>query len=126
MHAVSIPHNHPQATSVAIDLGWVGTSIQPWMKTSMNPTSMKLMRSTQTGVLPAIHAILSSDEELLDGLDKNRKWSDGGVIMNTLGNTEEAYSLSFWTGELSRDRMLELGRKLWVTSESTIRALTSN
>eukprot|EP00986_Skeletonema_menzelii_P011047 scaffold5558_cov138-Skeletonema_menzelii.AAC.10 len=123
MHAVSIPHNHPRATSVAIDLGWVGTSILPWMKMSISSTSMKLMRNAQTGVSPAIHAILSSDEELLDGLGKNRIWNDGGVIMNTLGRTEEAYSLSFWTGKLSRDRMLELGRKLWVTSERIISSI---
>ena len=76
MHAISIPHNHPQATSVAIDLGWVGTSIQPWMKLSISPTSMKLMRDTKTGVLPAMHAILSSNEELLNGHGENRKWND--------------------------------------------------
>lgn len=121
MHAVSIPHNHPRATSVAIDLGWVGTAIQPWMKLSISPTSMKWMRNTQTGVLPAMHAILSSNEDLLDGLGKNRKWSEGGVIMNILGKTEEAYSMSWWTGNLSRDRMLELGHNLWVTSERLVR-----
>lgn len=126
MHAVSIPHNHLKATSVAIDLGWVGTAIQPWMKLNVNPTSMKWMRNTQIGVLPAMHAILSSNEELLDGLGDNRKWNEGGVIMNTLGKTEEAYSMSWWTGNLSRDRMLELGQKLWVTSERLVRTLASS
>ncbi len=126
MHAVSIPHNHPQATSVAIDLGWVGTSIQPWMKFKISPTSMKLMRNAQTGVTPAMHAILSSDEELLDGLGKNRKWNDGGVIMNIMGKTDEAFSMSWWNGNLSRDRMLELSHKLWVTSERLIRELANN
>jgi len=126
MHAISIPHNHPQATSVAIDLGWVGTSIQPWMKLSISPTSMKLMRDTQTGVLPAMHAILSSNEELLNGHGENRKWNDGGIIMNTMGKTEEPYNMSWWTGNLSREKMFELGHKLWVTSERTITSLTSN
>ncbi|KAL7433052.1 hypothetical protein ACHAXM_003401 [Skeletonema potamos] len=126
MHAVSIPHHHPQATSVAIDLGWVGTSIQPWMKLSISPTSMKLMRSTQTGVLPVMHAILSSNEELLHGLGNDRQWNDGGVIINTLGGTEEPYSQPWWRDNISRDRMLELGRKLWVTSLRTIKALTRN
>ena len=127
MHAVSIPLNHPQATSVAIDLGWVGTSIQSWMKSSsISPTSMKLMRNTQTGVLPAMHAILSTNEELLDGLGKDRQWNDGGIIMNTLGFIEESYSHPWWTDNLSRDRMLELGRKLWVTSLRTIKGLTNN
>lgn len=127
MHAVSIPHNHPHATSVAIDLGWVGTSIQPFMELSISPTSLGWMRNTQMGVLPSMHAILTSDEELFVGLKKDRHWSDGGVVMNTLGFTEEAYSLPFWedgaNANVSRDRMLELGRKLWVTSLRTIKSI---
>jgi hypothetical protein len=123
MHAVSIPHNHPQATSVAIDLGWVGTSIQPFMELSISPTSLGWMRNTQIGVLPCMRAILSSDDELLVGLEKDRHWSDGGVVMNTLGFTEEAYSLPFWEDNVSRDRMLELGRKLWVASLRTIKSI---
>ena len=35
MHVVEIPRNHPQATAVAIDLGWVGTSIQSFMTFSV-------------------------------------------------------------------------------------------
>lgn len=31
MHAVELPRRHPGAVAVAIDLGWVETSIQPWM-----------------------------------------------------------------------------------------------
>ena len=121
MHAVSIPLNHPHATSVAIDLGWVGTSIQPWMRLSVSPTSMKLMRNSQIGVLPSMHAILSSDEELLDGLGEGRQWSDGGIIINAMGLTDEAYSYPFWRDNLSRDRMLELGQKLWVVSDRLTR-----
>jgi NAD(P)-dependent dehydrogenase (short-subunit alcohol dehydrogenase family) len=32
MHAVELPRRHPGATAIAIDLGWVGTSIQPFMR----------------------------------------------------------------------------------------------
>lgn len=118
MHAVSIPHNHPQATSVAIDLGWVSTSILPFMGLSIFPFGW--MRNANIGVLPAIHAILSSDEELLDGFEMGREWSDGGIVMNSLGYTHEAYGYPWWVdgsnADLNRERMLELGRKLWVTS----------
>lgn len=32
MHAVELPRRHPGVTSIAIDLAWVGTTIQSWMQ----------------------------------------------------------------------------------------------
>ena len=84
------------------------------------------MRSVETGVLPALHAVLSSDEALLMTSDekRNREWSkEGGVVMNVFGRTEEAFTFRwFWKEEygLGRSRMLELSRSLWKASEDLI------
>ena len=123
LHATQIPRHHPHATSVAIDLGWVGTSIQPWMQTQLSPTSLGLMRSANVGVLPMINAILSTDDELLDGLSEGRKLSDGGIIMNTLGRTEEALTYGHWIhANLTRERMIEVADKLWDESVKILKA----
>ncbi|KAL7535417.1 hypothetical protein ACHAXR_006479 [Thalassiosira sp. AJA248-18] len=120
MHAVEIPRRHPHATSVAIDLGWVGTSIIPLMTGSLTPTSLGLMRSANVGVAPVIHGILASNEELMEDLESGRKWKDSGIIMNMFGRPEEAFSYPWWkngdNGNLSRDRMMNMGEKLWEKS----------
>ncbi len=35
MHVVELPRRHPTATAMVVDLGWVGTSIQPFMRGSV-------------------------------------------------------------------------------------------
>ena len=128
MHAVEIPLHHPEATAVAIDLGWVGTSIQSFMEGLLSPTNLGWMRSVKVGVLPALHAILSSDEALLltsgEKNNNNRRWNkEGGVVMNVFGRTEEAFAIRWiWKEKdgLGRSRMLELSRSLWKTSEGLI------
>ena len=126
LHATQIPRHHPHATSIAIDLGWVGTKIQPWMQTQLSPTSLGLMRSANVGVLPMINAILSTDDELLDGLSEGRKLRDGGIIMNTLGRTEEALTYGFWKetahANLTREKMVEVADKLWDESVKILKA----
>ena len=126
LHSIDIPRHHPHATSVAIDLGWVGTSIQPWMQTQLSPTSLGLMRSANVGVLPMIIAILSTDDELLDGLSEGRKLTEGGIIMNTLGKTEEALTMHSWRetihADLTRERMVEVANKLWDESVKILKA----
>lgn len=50
---------------MAIDLGWVDTSIQLFMEGLLSLANLGRMRSVKIGVLPASHAVLSSDEALL-------------------------------------------------------------
>ena len=124
MHAVEIPKHHPNATSVAIDLGFVGTHILSFMEGALSPTKLKWIRDAEVGVLPMIHAILSSDEELLQGsVEKDRQWSDGGIVMTTLGSTREAFSYPWYdeSMDLGRSRMLTLSRQLWNVSYDLIR-----
>ena len=64
MHVVDIAL-HSGATVVAIDLGWVVTSIQLFMEGLLSLANLGRMRSVKIGVLPALHAVLSSDEALL-------------------------------------------------------------
>lgn len=128
MHVVEMTSHHEYATPVAIDLGWVGTNIQSFMEGRLTPTNLGWMRSVQVGVLPAMHAILSTDEELLDDksntlLMKNRTWKDGGVMMGVFGRTDEAFMFdSIWKEEMSlgKTRMLELSRGLWKASKELI------
>lgn len=118
MHAVEIPRRHPMATAVAIDLGWIGTSIQPWMKgVLLTPSSLGMMRTARIGVLPVLMAILSSDEELSGDLRAGKKLIDAGIMMNVFGRPEEAFSMPWWrdgvNANLSRDSMLRMGERLW-------------
>jgi len=121
MHAVEVPRHHPQSTSVAIDLGWVGTHIRPFMEGVLSPTNLGWMRSASVGVLPVLHAILSSDEELMEDLD--RQWTDGGVVMNVFGRSEEPFSHLWWSERvnLGKSRMLDLSLGLWNVSQTLIR-----
>lgn len=123
MHAVEIPKRHPQSTSVAIDLGFVGTHILSFMKGGLAPESIGLMRNAKLGCLPMIHAILSSDEELLEGNFKSgREWLDGGIAINTFGITGEPFSYIWYRDfvNLGRSRMLDLSHELWKASASII------
>eukprot|EP01082_Thalassiosira_pseudonana_P003802 g2675.t1 g2675 contig12:587888-589185(-) len=119
MHVVELPRKHSQSTSVAIDLGWVGTSIQPFMQGNLTPAGAGWMRSTSTGILPVLHAILSTNEDLMKELGNGRTWAEGGIVMNVFGKPEEAFSYPWWTDkglsatDVSRRRMLELSGKLW-------------
>lgn len=119
MHAVELPRKHSQSTSVAIDLGWVGTSIQPFMQGDLTPAGAGWMRSASTGILPVLHAILSTNEDLMKELGNGRTWAEGGIVMNVFGKPEEAFSYPWWTDkglsaiDVSRQRMLELSGKLW-------------
>jgi NAD(P)-dependent dehydrogenase (short-subunit alcohol dehydrogenase family) len=125
MHVVEIPLHHSMATAAAIDLGWVGTSIQSFMEGSFTPTSIGWMRSVDIGVLPAMHAILSTNDELLDNsndLMNNRQWKDGGIVMGVFGRTAEAFVFDwFWKEEsLGRSKMLELSKGLWNVSKQIV------
>jgi NAD(P)-dependent dehydrogenase (short-subunit alcohol dehydrogenase family) len=132
MHVVEIPLRHDMATAVAIDLGWVGTGIQSFMEGSFTPASVGWMRSVDVGVLPALHAILSTNDELLDGsvnhfMSNNREWKDGGIVMGVFGTTAEAFVFDwFWKEErsLGRTKMLELSKGLWNVSEEIIKKHT--
>ena len=58
LHVAEFPLRHPRAKAIAIDLGWVGTSIQPWMRGQITPTSLGWMRSARIGIHPILQAIL--------------------------------------------------------------------
>ena len=126
-HITQIPLHHIQATAVAIDLGWVGTHIQSFMEGILTPTNLGWMRCVKIGVLPVMHAILSSDDELLDEktnlVKSGRTWKEGGVVMNVFGQTDEAFTFDWWWKEsvgLGREQMLEMARGLWMVSMEVI------
>ena len=87
------------------------------------PTNLGWMRNVHTGVLPVMHAILSSDDELLYGLGKER--NSTGIVMNVFGRSMEAFAFPWWTSRanLGRDRMIELGEKLWMESVNLLHSL---
>jgi hypothetical protein len=123
MHAIEIPVHHPQATSVAIDLGFVSTGILSLMQGTISPMALGWMRHASLGVRPMIHAILSTNEELLQGDFKDeRQWQEGGIVIDTLGLTKEAFSYPWWDNSmnLGRSRMLTLSRELWEVSDRLI------
>ena len=118
MHAVEIPRRHPGITSIAVDLGFVQSSIFSWMNGSLAPANFGLMRPTKAGVAPMIQAILMRDEELIGEADMKRK--SAGILMNVFGRPVEAFSYSWWKdsayGDFSAERMTELSAKLWEKS----------
>jgi len=138
MHAFELPRRHGGdgdgdgdggATAVAIDLGWVGTAIQPWMAGPVSPTSLGWMRSAEVGVTPVLNAMLRTDRELLDmvagGGGGGRTWAEGGgIAMDALGQAMEPFSYPWWTergaggGDTGRGRMRDLSEKLWEVSEA--------
>jgi len=129
MHAVALPGHHVGATAVAIDLGWVGTNIQSWMEGILSPTNLGWMRDATVGVAPVLHAILSTDDELLDGLEDGRRLEAGGVVMNVFGRTEEAFPEVWWKkdavngSDLGRERMIEMSGRLWEVSVDLLRTI---
>lgn len=124
MHAVEIPRRHAGATAVAVDLGWVGTAIQPFMLTALSPTALGWMRNVEVGVMPVIRAILVEDEQLLQDLRSQRgQWKEGGIAMNVFGDAEEAFTYNWWkeSAGTGRSRMLELSNLLWDVSNTVLR-----
>jgi len=117
MHVKEIPIHHPSSIAIAIDLGWVGTSIQPWMSGQVTPTSLGWMRSAEVGIKPVLTAILQPIEYFGD-----RDWSeDGGLLINTLDVTSEPFSKNCWRGKVSKPIMEEIGRKLWEKTTSILK-----
>ena len=120
MHALEMPRRYSGSTAVAIDLGWVGTAIQPFMQGSfLTPTNLRWMRRADIGVIPILRAIFSSDSALVETLRTDgTRWKNGGVVMNVYGRTEEPFSYPWWTkngasADVGRERMEMLSRKLW-------------
>lgn len=126
MHSLEIPKHHPGVTSIAIDLGWVGTNIIPVKGIgSLTPTNLGWMRSASVGVKPVLHAILTNNDELTNSLEKGRQLSSSGIMMNVFGQAEEAFTYNWWkdgaNGNLSTDRMTALSEKLWQKSEELLK-----
>lgn len=120
MHALEMPRRYSGSTAVAIDLGWVGTAIQPFMQgTFLTPTKLGWMRRADIGIIPVLHAIFSSDSALVEALRTDGTgWKNGGVVMDVYGRVEEAFSYPWWTkngasSDVGRERMEMLSRKLW-------------
>ena len=96
-----------------------GTSIFPFMDMKLSPERMLLMRGAQVGVLPIIHAILSSDEELREPTN-----GKNGVMMTVFGQSAEAFTThGWWKGEVSKERMEDLSDKLWQESVKILQEL---
>lgn len=128
MHVVQIPKHHPKVTSVAIDLGWVGTNIQPWMKGSLSPARLGWMRSANRGVAPMINAIVDEElfNDLVDGEGKRKVLADAGFMLSVFGKPEEAFSYSWYNadgsfGDFRPERMVEMSDKLWKKSKELLK-----
>ena len=50
LHAVELPRRHPDATAAALDLGWVGTAIQPWMRGSVVSVALVCTRADRLSI----------------------------------------------------------------------------
>ena len=122
MHMTQLPKHHPQATAIAIDLGWVGTSIIESMNWYVR---LGWMRSAATvGILPIMHGILQS----VDGDATALRTDKGeGIVVNVFGGKEEAFDYSWWTSnslsgyDVSQERMQELAEMLWQHSEELVK-----
>eukprot|EP00581_Thalassiosira_minuscula_P000689 CAMPEP_0183734748 /NCGR_PEP_ID=MMETSP0737-20130205/44717_1 /TAXON_ID=385413 /ORGANISM="Thalassiosira miniscula, Strain CCMP1093" /LENGTH=444 /DNA_ID=CAMNT_0025968329 /DNA_START=116 /DNA_END=1446 /DNA_ORIENTATION=- len=128
MHVVELPRRHEGIMAIAIDLGWVGTSIQPWMRGGLNPATLGWMRNAKIGIYPVLRAILTSKQQLMSELsqdsDNNRPYKQSGFLINPLGITEEAFTYPWWgdnnknnvggtkTFNVSGEQMRMLSKKL--------------
>ena len=130
MHATSFPARHPGSVAFAVDLGWVGTSIMPFMRGTVNPAGLGMMRTAEVGVRPLVIAAVSPVVELMSDLPPSRSSSSdgGGAVINVLGRAEEAFGYVWWrdgpVADLSRDRMLGLAERLWDVTEGILEGRT--
>lgn len=109
LHISEFPLRHPESISIGIDLGWVGTSIQPFMSYQVSPTSLGWMRSASIGIYPMMKAILQPP------IDRN--WAkQGGINIGVLGQLNEPFSHPWWSGDLSSENMKQVAKKLWQKS----------
>ena len=86
MHPVKLPRRHPEATVVAIVLGWVGTSILLFIRGGLLVIS-GLMRSGHIGILLVLAEILLAVEMVSNGLGAG----GGGGVLNTASFTRDAF-----------------------------------
>jgi len=106
LHALHLPKKHPGIQALSVDLGWVSTSIQPWMQLKISPFQLGFMRSASRGADPIVAA--AAGPVLLNGglVDPNRRqWAPFTV--------EERLGLR------TRQEAEELATHLW---EVTVRA----
>ena len=89
------------------------------------PADLGWMRSVDVGIVPALHALLATEEELKVGLGLRRERA--GVIVNVFGAAEEAFSYRWWRrgaeADLSAARMQERGARLWEESTRLLATL---
>eukprot|EP00945_MAST-04E_sp_MAST-4E-sp1_P002673 g2673.t1 len=57
LHAWALPAYHNHVTALSINLGWVGTNIQPWMK-YLKP--FFLIRDPKYGISPILHGLVAN------------------------------------------------------------------
>lgn len=130
MHASSFPSRHPGASAFAVDLGWVGTSIMPFMRGSVNPAGLGMMRTAGVGVRPLVIAAVSPADGLASDLPPadGAPAGGGGAVVNVLGRAEEAFGHGWWrdgpVADLSRGRMLEVAERLWDVTEAILEERT--
>ncbi|KAL7547108.1 hypothetical protein ACHAWF_010440 [Thalassiosira exigua] len=121
LHVRELPRRRRRATAIAVDLGWVGTSIQWWMR---GQPSVKLgwMRNVRAGTVPLLRAVLADDEDLRTG----KGGDEGGFLVDTFGRAVEPFDFPWWknvpvAGE-GREQMARMGERLWEESVQILRA----
>lgn len=112
MHAVELPRHHPGIMALAIDQGWVGTNIQPWMQGLFSPVNLKWMRDAETGAGPAVVALAVGEDELRAKIKEN---AGRGMVVTTLNQIRPAFRERWWHENIntSQDTMHQYALSLW-------------
>lgn len=115
-HAHELPLHHGHVTSIAVDQGWVGTNIQPWMKGPFSPTNLAWMRHADVGVHPVVVALTVDEAQLRAQM--NKEAGGRGLVIDTLGQIKPPFQDPWWSASLGldSDAMTAAGEKLWQKS----------
>jgi len=117
LHAWALPAHYENVTAASVDLGWVATGIQSWMKSGqLNPENLRMMRHGDVGVNPVLFA----------ANPHNVRSANGGVV-NTLsrvglpGQLHPILTIGVNVYPSDED-LLKVRDDLWTRSERLLKA----
>lgn len=114
LHAWQIPRRYDMATAVSIDLGWVATSIQSWMKSGLlNPENLLMMRQAHVGVNCVLNAMDA----------RNTLQAKGGIYssLNRVGVPGQQDWMTRLLSVHSPDKLWDVSNRLWELSETIVK-----
>jgi NAD(P)-dependent dehydrogenase (short-subunit alcohol dehydrogenase family) len=146
LHTWAMPKHYAKVSTASIDLGWVATSIQPWMKQGLlNPERLHMIRQADVGVNCILHAAAGGTKgvyvdqqgpthwshlnHFMPGLDTSGQSQVNGGLVNSLGRAgipgqsdflvrfaREVFPARYSTVE----QLLGLREELWDFSEKIL------